>query len=178
MRHLIFDTETTGLSKNTIRSDEKQPRVIEFAAILWDDATGDEQEHDWLFNPGIPIEKTAMRVSHITDDMVKDAPAFAEKAPAIRALLMLADVVVAHNLFFDIHMVSTEFRRAGTVDVKGPKGVCTVEATEHIQGHRLKLAQLHRILFNEDFAGAHRAMTDVRALLRCYSKLRETGVIT
>ena len=84
MKHLIFDTETTGLPRNTIVQLDKQPRVIEFAGILWDDATGDEQEHVWLFNPGIPIPPDAIKISHITDVMVHDAPAFADKAPAIR----------------------------------------------------------------------------------------------
>jgi DNA polymerase III epsilon subunit-like protein len=171
MKHLIFDTETTGLPRSSIVPIEKQPRVIEFAAILWDDDLNDEQEFSWFFNPGIPIPAEASKVSNITDDMVKDAPPFSRVAPAIRALLVLADVVVAHNLFFDLHMVSNEFRRADTADVKWPKGICTVEATEHIQGHRLKLASLHRLLFNEDFEGAHRAMTDVKALLRCYREL-------
>lgn len=177
MRHLIFDTETTGIPRNTIAPLDKQPRVVEFCGILWDDTIDHEQEHTWLFNPGIPIPPEATRICRITDEMVSTAPAFAEKAPAIRALLMLADVVVAHNLFFDIHMVSTEFRRAGTPDVKWPTGICTVEATEHIQGHRLKLLQLHRILFNEDFTGAHRALDDVRALLRCYRELIKRGMI-
>jgi len=175
MKHLIFATETTGLPRNTIA--QKQPRVIEFAGIIWDDDTNDEQEHVWLFNPGIPIPPEAIKISHITDEMVKDAPAFADKAPAIRALLVLADVVVAHNLFFDMHMLANEFRRAETADVKWPKGVCTVEATEHIQGHRLNLASLHRVLFNEDFKGAHRAIEDVRALLRCYRELIKRGVL-
>lgn len=177
MKHLIFDTETTGLPRNTILQLDKQPRVIEFAGIIWDDDTNDEQEHVWLFNPGIPIPPEASKISHISDAMVHDAPAFSDKAPAIRALLVLADVVVAHNLFFDIHMVSNEFRRADTADVKWPKGICTVEATEHIKGHRLKLGELYRHLFDEDFKGAHRAIEDVRALLRCYKELRKREML-
>ena len=177
MKHLIFDTETTGLPKSSLVPLDKQPRVIEFCGILWDDATGDEQEHSWLFNPGISIPPEVIKVSHITDDMVKDAPLFAAKAPAIRALLVLADVVVAHNLFFDIHMVANEFRRADTADVKWPKGICTVEATEHLKSRRLKLAELYHHLFDEHFKGAHRAIVDVRALLRCYKELLRSGMI-
>jgi DNA polymerase III subunit epsilon len=175
MRHLIFDTETTDLPASTLLPDARQPRVTEFASVLWDDDTDDIQEHVWLFNPGVPIQPKAAEVSHITNEMVQDAPAFAEKAPAIRALLLLADVAVAHNLFFDMHMVACEFRRADTADVKWPKGICTVEATEHIMGRRMKLSELHRYLFAEDFHGAHRALTDVRALLRCYRELIKRG---
>ena len=46
--------------------------------------TGDEQEHSWLFNPGGSIPPEVIKISHITDDMVKDAPPFAQIAPAIR----------------------------------------------------------------------------------------------
>lgn len=171
MKHLIFDTETTGLPKSSILELNKQPRVIEFCGILWNDEDDDEQVHEWLFNPGIPIPPDASKVSGITDEMVKDAPTFAEKAPAIRALLIVADVVVAHNLFFDIHMVSNEFRRGCSAAVTWPKGVCTVERTEHFKGRRLKLGELYHHLFDEDFKGAHRAITDVKALLRCYREL-------
>jgi DNA polymerase-3 subunit epsilon len=175
MKHLIFDTETTDLLASSSMSLERKPRVIEFAAILWDDQSGDEQEFDWLFNPGVPIKLKAAEVTRITDDMVKDMPSFAGKAPTIRTLLVLADVVVAHNLFFDMHVTACEFRRADTPDVKWPRGICTVEATEHILGRRMKLAELHRYLFAEDFHGAHRAMVDVRALLRCYRELIKRG---
>jgi DNA polymerase III epsilon subunit-like protein len=175
MKHLIFDTETTDLLASSSMAIERKPRVVEFAAILWDDATGDEQEFDWMFNPGVPIKAKASEKTRITDDMVQDKPPFADKAAAIRALLVLADVVVAHNLFFDMHIVSSEFRRADTADVKWPKGICTVESTEHLMGRRMKLAELHRFLFAEDFHGAHRAMVDVRATLRCYRELIKRG---
>lgn len=176
MRHLIFDTETTGLPRNTLR--QKQPRVIEFAGILWDDADDSEQEHTWLFNPGIPIEPGASRTHKLTNDMLQEAPSFAKHAPAIRALLMLADRAVAHNLFFDMHLLSCEFRRADTVDVKWPPhNVCTVEATEHFTGYRLKLEALYRHLFSEDFREAHRALPDTRALLRCYKELCKRGIV-
>lgn len=175
MRHLIFDTETTGLVKNSLTA--KQPRLIEFCAVLWNDEDGDEQEHGWLFNPGIPIPPVVSKVCQITDEMVFAAPTFAEKAPAIRALLMLADVMVAHNLSFDLQILTSEFLRADTADVKFPRGICTVEATEHLLGYRLKLSLLHRHLFDEDMTGAHRASADVRALLRCYKELRKRGEI-
>jgi DNA polymerase III subunit epsilon len=175
VRHLIFDTETTDLSTGTLVPDERQPRLTEFAGAMWDDASGDVQEHVWLFNPGVPITPKAAEISHITNEMVKDAPPFHKHAPAIRALLVLADVVVAHNLVFDKNMLACEFRRNNTADVKWPRGICTVEATEHLMGRRMKLSELYRLLFAEDLHGAHRAIVDVRALLRCYRELIKRG---
>jgi len=175
MKHLIFDTETTDLLASSSMAIERKPRVVEFAAILWDDDLNDEQEFEWMFNPGVPIKPKASEKTRITDDMVKDKPSFSDKASMIRTLLVLADVVVAHNLHFDRHIVSCEFIRANTADVKWPKGICTIESTEHLLGRRMKLAELHRFLFAEDFHGAHRAMVDVRATLRCYRELIKRG---
>lgn len=177
MKHLVFDTETTGLPRNTLRQDDKQPRVIEFAGILWDDDDDSEQEHTWLINPGIPIEPDAMKAHKITNEMVASEPPFSKYAPAIRALLILADRVVAHNLFFDMHVLSCEFRRSHTAQVTWPRGVCTVEATEHLTGFRLKLPLLYHRLFDEEFKEAHRALPDTRALLRCYKELRKQGIV-
>jgi DNA polymerase III subunit epsilon len=175
MKHLIFDTETTDLIASNAMPLVRKPHITEFAAALWDDATGDVDEHVWLFKPPVPIQPKAAETSHITDEMVRDAPPFSQHAPAIRALLVLADVMVAHNLFFDRAILACEFERAATPDIKWPKGICSVEATEHLLGRRMKLSELHRFLFAEDFHGAHRALVDVRALLRCYRELLKRG---
>jgi DNA polymerase III epsilon subunit-like protein len=39
-----------------------------------------------------------------------------------------------------------------------------------------KLAELHQVLFGEPFAGAHGALADARACMRCYFRLTELGV--
>jgi DNA polymerase III epsilon subunit-like protein len=84
------------------------------------------------------------------------------------------DEVVAHNLSYDKSMVDCEMKRAG-LTVDWPELICTVEATEHIKGHRLNLTSLHELLMGEAFSGAHRAEADVRALANCFRALRETG---
>ena len=40
-----------------------------------------------------------------------------------------------------------------------------------------KLEELHRILFKEEFDGAHDAMGDVKAMVRCFFELDRLGVI-
>jgi DNA polymerase III epsilon subunit-like protein len=39
-----------------------------------------------------------------------------------------------------------------------------------------KLAELHQVLFGEPFEGAHGALADARACMRCYFRLTELGV--
>jgi exodeoxyribonuclease X len=55
----------------------------------------------WLFKPDEPITPMAQRIHGITNEMVKDAPAFAERAAEVRAHLNGA-VVVAHNAGIDL----------------------------------------------------------------------------
>lgn len=172
MRHLIFDTETTGLASNSIRAADKQPRLIEIAMALWDDGSGTEYLFGAMFNPGIPIPPVVTKVTGITDSDVKDLSPFqGEKATTIRDLIENVDVVVAHNLSFDKLILDSEFERIGERKPRWSRGVCTVEATEHINGYRMKLGELHRHLFATDIEGAHRASKDVEALLRCYQEL-------
>ena len=40
-----------------------------------------------------------------------------------------------------------------------------------------KLQELHKHLFGENFVGAHDAMFDIKATMRCYYKLKEDGWI-
>ena len=40
-----------------------------------------------------------------------------------------------------------------------------------------KLMELYRILFNEEFTGAHDAMADVTATMKCFFELKKRGVM-
>lgn len=178
MKHLVFDTETTALIENSARALAKQPRIFEIAGIIWDDGVGNmETLHHWQVDPGAPISKASTKKTGVTDAMVRGRPLFRQCATAVQHMLDEADVAVAHNLSFDKAMVDLEFHRLG-VDVAWPSRlVCTIEHTEHLQGMRLNLGALHRLLFNEDFSGAHGAVADARATLRCYRELLKRGEI-
>ena len=177
MKHLIFDCETTGLSKNSIMAADKQPRIIEITIAIWNDENDTQFDIDAMFNPGVPIPVVVTKVTGITDTMVQEKPPFRESAMQLRDFIESVDTVVAHNLSFDKLIVDSEFERAGERKPKWPRGVCTVEATEHLNGYRMKLGELHRFLFADDIKGAHRAKADVEALLRCYQELIKRGEI-
>lgn len=109
-RLVAFDTETTGL--NPFDGD----RVIEFAAVELrvgpDGSVTGVTPHQMLINPERPIPRDASRVSGITDDMVADAPLFAEQARKVVDVLSGA-ILVAHNLAFDLNFLRVELRRCG-----------------------------------------------------------------
>ena len=177
MRHLIFDTETTDLVENTLIPVHKQPRIIELFGVMLDDQKGWEpmEEFEQLINPGIAIAPKVTEITGIDDSMVVNAPSFRDVYPQVIEFFAGADVVVAHNLSYDLQVVNFEFRRIEQ-SMKWPrKRVCTVEGTEHMKGYRLNLNALHTELFGVGFEKAHRARNDVMATARCYVELVKRG---
>lgn len=177
MKHLLIDCETTGLIQNRLRPLAKQPFIIEFCGITFDDEGKELQELSFLCDPGFPIDSTIQRITGLKPSDLNGQPRFAAFGAEICQLLEAADVLVAHNLSFDRSMLELEFRRANVAPAWPATLCCTVEQTEHLAGHRLKLSDLHQRLFGEPFAGGHRARTDVLALSRCYFELLRRGEI-
>jgi DNA polymerase III epsilon subunit family exonuclease len=177
MKALLFDTETTGLVGSRQLKLDEQPEIIEFYGCLVDLKKGKiHQEYETLIKPKKEISAKITEITTITNEQLKDAPAFADVAEKILEQLEGAPLVIAHNVSFDKDMIDIEFERLER-KVAWPRLLCTVEQTIHIKGHRLSLTKLHQLLFNEPFAGAHRAKEDVQALMRCCIELHKREMI-
>lgn len=98
----ILDTETTGLTN--------KDRITELSII---DLEGNVLFSS-LFNPEIPISQRVSELTGITDELVKDAPKFAEKACEIKEILN-EYVVTGWNVGFDIKMLNFEFARTSVI---------------------------------------------------------------
>lgn len=170
-RVLVFDTETTGLWDNTIKSLDKQPEIFEWYSIVVDTQTYEiSDELHLFFKPTKPMEKGASRATGKKDEDLKDYPPFKSGAEKISWAVECSDSVLAHNLTYDITVTDFEFDRLGLA-VNWPEKICTVEKTEWINGYRLSLTDLYKLLFDEDFGGKHEAKNDVQALARVYIEL-------
>lgn len=184
MKITLFDTETTGLLLSRAAGAHKQPKVIEFFALPLEIRGEGKGEWDWvegeplhlLFNPGEKLDPKITRITGIRDRDLADKLPFLDHAGAVRVCLQGADMVVAHNLSFDKGIIDAAYARENLQPVQWPRGLCTVEATEHIYGTRMSLSNIYQELFNDTFA-AHRAEDDVRAMGRVFRKLVEDGEI-
>lgn len=192
MIHVLFDTETTGLIKNSRAPLSKQPHIFEFFGLKVDD-DGNEVAPPLhlIINPGVHIpepgdmengkplsaKNAPAAITGFTDDMVADAPFFHEVWSDIDDFFAGIDVAVAHNFSYDYDVINFEFQRIDKEMVWPERRICTVEATEHFKGYRLKLGLLYEHLFGERFDGAHKAENDVRALARIYQELRARGEV-
>lgn len=97
----VLDVETTGL--NPVLGD----RICEIALIKTRNSEILDMFHT-LVNPERPISPAAYAVNNISDEMVKNAPAFAEVAPHIAAF-MQRTVLVGHNAQFDMSFLHAQF---------------------------------------------------------------------
>jgi DNA polymerase III epsilon subunit-like protein len=186
MKAVIFDTETTSLLAASAASLKNQPHIIEIfcqklehhpATDGWLEKWVEIDELDLMVKPPIPISDKVQEITKITPEMVKDCPPINVVMPTIVRFIEDADYLVAHNLTYDMAVVGYEAERLG-LTIKWPKNkVCTVEASEPLFGKRMSLSNLYEEFFSERFPEAHRARNDVRATVRVFRHLWETGEI-
>lgn len=107
MRHLLLDTETTGL--NFIDGD----RVIEIAVVEYVDEkpTGNTFYH--LLDPERSIPADAVEIHGITDAHVRGKPKFHEIASDFVSFCR-GGKIIAHNANFDVGMLDNELALAGS----------------------------------------------------------------
>lgn len=177
---IIFDTETTGLPKAIASNPKHQPQIIEFAAIkLSDDDYKEVDRLHFLVNPKRRLPPEIVKITSITDSMLKDAPVFGEKIDELNLFFKDETNLIAHNLAFDKLMLELELERLGIDDFPMPSNlICTVAESFHVKGFRLKQSNLFGLATNGlEFAGAHRAINDVEALCTCTLWMIENNYI-
>ena len=162
-RLAFVDLETTGGAAT-------EDRVTEIGIVQVDE----EGVREWssLINPQVRIPPFIQSLTGITNDMVRDAPAFADVAGKVAALL--ADrLFIAHNARFDYSFLKNEFHRTDQ-DFR-PAVLCTVRLSRKLfpgfAHHNLDaLAERHRLKVSQ----RHRALGDAQLIWQFWNRLHET----
>lgn len=104
MQYAIVDIETTGGSA-------RGSRMTEIAIVVYD---GEQVIDRWesLINPEQVIPPAIFALTGITNEMVADAPVFADLAERVFGMLD-GRVFVAHNVNFDYSFVKQQLEEAG-----------------------------------------------------------------
>lgn len=161
--YCVFDLETTGISHITEKITEIGIIKIKNGEII--------DTFETFVNPEKPIPEEVVNVTHITDDMVKDAETIDKIMPKV--LEFMGDsVLVAHNADFDIGYMKYNCEQLGL-----PFN------NTHIDTLRLAKAifpefSRYKLGFIADKLGikvdvAHRALDDVKTLVAVFKEMIE-----
>mgnify|MGYP001403059865 CR=1 FL=1 len=169
---VVFDLETTGA---------KAPpcRITEIGAYRVRDGQVTE-EFQTLVNPESPIPPFITGLTGISDEMVKDAPVFAD---VVHDLLgFIGDsVLVAHNSAFDMRFLNYEIGLIFQDYRIANPCLCTVQLSRKllpdIVNHKLKTVAEH---YSIDLVNHHRASADAYATAHIFvnllTRLNDDGV--
>lgn len=154
--YVVFDVETTGLSA-------VHDVIIELAAVKIRNGEIIDRFSEFA-NPHRKLSQQIIELTHITDDMLKDAP---EIDDVIKRFLTFIDgsVLVAHNARFDMGFLQEAVKRLGEEPVQNPV-IDTLELARflfpNLKNHRLntlaaqlnvKLEQHHRAIYDAEATG-------------------------
>jgi DNA polymerase-3 subunit epsilon len=150
----FIDLETTGINLGT-------DRIVEIAIVkILTDGTKSVKRK--LINPGMPIPKGASDIHGITDEMVRDAPAFKQVAQELKQMLDGCDLAGYNSNRFDIPLLMEEFLRAQVdFDMKGRK-LLDIQVIFHKMEPRT-LSAAYKFYCNQNLEAAHSAEADATA---------------
>ena len=170
--YCVLDIETTGLSFRT-------EKITEFGAIKIKNGEIIDT-FECFVNPEKPIPYEVIKVTHITDDMVRDAETIEQVLPKFLEFIG-DDVLVAHNANFDIGFIRH------FAELQGYKLNNTYIDTLALARDMFPDYKKHKLGIIADNLGirvdvAHRALDDVKTLVKVFEvmikKLKEKGVTT
>ncbi|MGE9314433.1 exonuclease domain-containing protein [Niabella sp. CJ426] len=150
----FIDLETTGVNLGT-------DRIVEIAIVkLLPD--GSKTVKRKLINPEMPISKTSVDIHGITNEMVKDAPTFAQAAQELKQVLDDCDLAGYNSNRFDIPLLVEEFLRAGVdFDMKGRRMVDVQNIFHKMEQRTLSAA--YKFYCGKVLESAHSAEADASA---------------
>ena len=157
---IVFDMETTGL-------DMVKDRIIQisYIKVLPD---GTEERDNIFINPGKEIPAEVVELTGISNDDVKDAPAFKDIASRLSEKFKGCDFAGYNSNHFDIPMLAEEFLRSG-IDFDFSKCRLIDAQTIFHKMERRNLAAAYKFYCGrnmEDDFTAHRADNDTEATYR------------
>lgn len=158
---VVFDIETTGLSKET-------ESITEIGAVKVVDGKIIDRFSTFV-NPERPIPAEITKLTDITNEMVADAPVITEILPKFLEFCQDA-VLVAHNANFDTGFIRLNAERKCGIEVKN-----TVLDTLELSRALLPELKKHKLdiiceQLGVSLEGHHRAVNDAEATAEVFLK--------
>jgi len=160
---IVFDIETTGLSAQTCKITEIGAVRAKNGEIL--------EVYNSLVNPGVPIPEDVVRLTGITDDMVKNERPIEVVLPEF--LAFVGDrMLIAHNAGFDISFIRKAAEECGLEFPNSYLDTVAMSRYVNPELNRHKLDVLANYFKLGEF-NHHRASDDAEMLAMIYYKMIE-----
>ena len=151
MRVLIFDTETTGLPKSknlTPESIHLWPYIVQFSYIIFDTTTNSIiriSDSIVKLKPYNVISKESTALHGITNDIsLAEGIELAKIFKIFFEDVKNVDLLVAHNMSFDISMITAELIRL----IKGINDTTTTDITTILTSNPNANIHIYKDWFN------------------------------
>lgn len=178
---MVLDSETTGLpimkDYNKFHSPEsyehyKDCRLIELGYIIYSKDGRKINEYEFIVKP----HNFTIRNYHIhgitNTTAIKNGKDISAVLDELDKNLDKIDLIVGHNIMFDISVVLSECHRNKKKDLIlkliSKPFICTMELGKEIYGSNLNLQTLYRSLHNKYITQKHRALDDAYMCADCY----------
>ena len=197
MRYLFFDLETNGLPKSWRGHWSDVDNWPEAVSIAWwvETRPGNWQKSNYelLNRSDIPEEKYS-REAETVHGLTYWQLLNEGKDPVLvygdfLADAVSADLIIAHNIEFDLNVLRADLVRFGLSDsfpsyvptfctMRESTNYCKITNTRFGSGYKWpKLEELYFRLFIDELKDAHNALADVRATAKCFFEMKERGII-
>jgi len=175
MKLLIFDTETSNLINNENRNN---CFLLQLSYILYDTETKETEEHDYIFK--CPVNISNSNIHGITNLISNKGYDFENIVDIIMEDFQICDMLIAHNINYDMNVIENELNRLGTgykkyIDILyNKKYIDTMYLGKMLLKTKKypKLIELYRH-YNDgnEFQNQHSAIADCNATLNVYLKM-------
>ncbi|MBF0489261.1 MAG: 3'-5' exonuclease [Candidatus Omnitrophica bacterium] len=153
---VVLDLETTGI---WIEKD----RIIEIALIKLN-PDGTREQLTTRVNPVMAIPAKATEITGITQEDVKDAPAFGAIAGKVLQFIGDADIGGFNVERFDLPLLAREFMDAGLQFDFSQRTIYDAQKIYHLHNKR-DLTAAYAFYCHEELKDAHSALADTQATL-------------
>ena len=193
--YLFFDTECNGLPQFydvDVHMTNNWPNVIQLAWIVTDEQGNVLKRKSHIITPnGFEINDNVANLTGITTTRaMREGIELTTALSDFMSDVNNAQLLIGHNIDFDMKVVGCELYRNDMdyENLLSKKTLCTMKRSTYFcaipsSNSRYndykwpRLEELYHKLFGCSFSGAHDALADVEATMKCYFELKKKGIL-
>lgn len=193
--YLFFDTECNGLPQFydvDVHMTNNWPNVIQLAWIVTDEQGNVLKRKSHIITPnGFEINDNVANLTGITTTRaMREGIELTTALSDFMSDVNNAQLLIGHNIDFDMKVVGCELYRNDMdyENLLSKKTLCTMKRSTYFcaipsSNSRYndykwpRLEELYHKLFGCSFSGAHDALADVEATMKCYFELKMKGIL-